>query len=260
MHPNTKNIKQHINTQYDDSYDRVRYLKNQYKGETAYILTGGPSFKEYKDIVDEKLKDKLVISLKQSLIYASDFHILNFCNLSKYNYSNKDTIVGWTVWDDQQPHVILENFPCDFILDTFKLNDGTSNIENSVAFNLEQINSLDIDSTLSRPWGPGTMYELAIPLALYLGCNNIITMGWDLFVDCLDSGSEDIKDHTYHYDKSKTIFPNTNTGPNKKEILQVIKSTENLFYWLKDKGVNLSILDPYGNNPAYKNIPRIKEL
>ena len=28
-------IKQHINSQFDDSYDRVKYLKNQLKGETA---------------------------------------------------------------------------------------------------------------------------------------------------------------------------------------------------------------------------------
>lgn len=260
MHPNTKSIKQYINAHYDDSYDRVKYLKNKYKGETAYILTGGPSYKEYENILDEKLKNKLVISLKQSLRSISDFHLLNFCNLSRYNYSNKDTIVGWTIWDNHQPQVIVENFPCDFILDTFKLNDGTPNLENSVAFNLDKINSLDLDTTLSRPWGPGTMYELAIPLALYLGCNNIVTIGWDLFVNSLKPGSEDINKHEYHYNKDSTIFPNTDTGPSRKEIIQVIKSTKNVFYWLKDKGINLTILDPYGNNPAYENIPRIKTL
>ena len=38
MHKNTPDIKNHINSQYDESYDRVKYLKDQYKGETAYIL------------------------------------------------------------------------------------------------------------------------------------------------------------------------------------------------------------------------------
>ena len=26
----------------------------------------------------------------------------------------------------------------------------------------------------NQPWGPGIMYEMAIPLALYLGCNKIV--------------------------------------------------------------------------------------
>ena len=29
-------------------------------------------------------------------------------------------------------------------------------------------------------WGPGLMYEMAIPLAMFLGCKEIITVGWDI--------------------------------------------------------------------------------
>ena len=58
MHKNTQKIKQYINSQFDDSYDRVKYLKDQYKGETAYILASGPSFKEIdQKILQEKLQE-----------------------------------------------------------------------------------------------------------------------------------------------------------------------------------------------------------
>ena len=90
MHKNTPDIKNHINSQYDESYDRVKYLKDQYKGETAYILASGPSFKEIpQDILQDKLQDKLVISIKQtfdSIPNIVDYHLLNFCNLTKYKY------------------------------------------------------------------------------------------------------------------------------------------------------------------------------
>jgi uncharacterized protein YciI len=54
MHKNTPNIKEQINSQYDDSYDRVKYLKDQYKGETAYILASGPSFTDIGTINSTK--------------------------------------------------------------------------------------------------------------------------------------------------------------------------------------------------------------
>ena len=59
MHKNTTDIKNHINSQYDESYDRVKYLKDQYKGETAYILASGPSFNEIpQEILQNKLQDE----------------------------------------------------------------------------------------------------------------------------------------------------------------------------------------------------------
>jgi hypothetical protein len=59
MHKNTQHIKKFITSQYDDSYDRVKYLKDKYKGETAYILASGPSINDIpSEILNEKLKDR----------------------------------------------------------------------------------------------------------------------------------------------------------------------------------------------------------
>tara|TARA_R110002012_G_scaffold197760_1_gene366407 strand:+ start:183 stop:983 length:801 start_codon:yes stop_codon:yes gene_type:complete len=266
MHKNTPNIKEQINSKYDESYDRVKHLKDQYKGETAYILASGPSFKEIpQDILQEKLKDKLTISIKQtfdSIPNIVDYHLLNFCNLTKYTYPNPNTIVGWTVWDNNQPNVIAQNFPVDFILDTFKLNDGAPNIENSLAFNLKQIDLLDMNTNLSRPWGPGTMYEIAMPLALYLGCTKIVTIGWDLFGSSVDRYKDDKEALTqpHCYDNNSLIFKETDTAITKKEIIGTINSTKSIYEWLKSKEIDLEIVDPYGNNPAYEKIKRIKTI
>ena len=61
MHKNTFDIKNYINSQFDDSYDRVKYLKNQYKGETAYILTSGPSINDIPtDYLNEKVSKNIL--------------------------------------------------------------------------------------------------------------------------------------------------------------------------------------------------------
>ena len=249
MHKNTPKIKEYINSHFDDSYDRVKYLKNKYKGETVYILGTGPSIDKISSKDLNKLKNKFVISMKQSLSYVpdSDIHLLNFCNLDTYKYSNPNTIVGWSVWDSVQPHQIINNFSHDFILDIFKLNDMSPNIENSVAFNLEYLDTLlDINKSLPRPWGPGTIYELAIPLAVYMGCTKIITIGWDLYITGLHKYNE--KNDNEHltpphcYNSNNLDYKQTDTGITRKEVLQVIKSTENVYNWLQSKGIELEII------------------
>ena len=47
--------------------DRVRCLKDSYKGETAYIVASGPSLNNYSHkYLQEFFSDKLTMSIKQS--------------------------------------------------------------------------------------------------------------------------------------------------------------------------------------------------
>lgn len=259
MKSNFKEIKEYINSEFDDSYDRVKYLKDKFKNETAYICTAGPTFNNFsEEFLREKLKDKLVISIKQTqdvLKELTDIHLLNFCNLASYSYPNPNTLVGWTVWDNTQPNTIVQNFPVDFILDTFKLGDGTPNIENTISYT-EEWDWLDMNKNIGRAWGPGTMYESAIPLALYMGCNKIVTIGWDLFKDTLNNPKEDKKDWFY----KDLQFKQTKTVGSLKELEMVKNSTKGLYKWLSNRNIELTIIDPDGDNPAYKKIPRKKTL
>ena len=100
MHKLTKDLKNTI-SQYEDIKDRLDKLKDSYKGQTCYIVSAVPSLKNHQEKeLKDKLKDELVITIKQSynlLKDISDFHVLNFTNFQPYDWSN-DTIVVWEVF------------------------------------------------------------------------------------------------------------------------------------------------------------------
>ena len=257
MKEKTKQLKEQI-WNYEEMDDRVKVLKDAFKGETAYICTSGPTFSQFSEnALHNRLKDKLVLSIKQTQKFINeitDFHFLNFCNLTQYDYKNPNTIVGWSIWDNSQPQAIVDNFNVDFILDTYKLNDGAPNITNTMAHN-NYWEGLDINNGFSRAWGPGTMYELAIPLALYMGCDKIVTIGWDLFKNTLKAGE---KTDDWFYDKID--YGNTKTLAGINEHKMVAETTKGLYEWLNKQGVELIVVDPDGDNPAYEKITKVKDL
>ena len=67
MKQRTKEIREHITSEYPEIKDRIKYLKNKYEGETAYVCATGPSFSHYDEqFLKSFLKDKLVMSIKQT--------------------------------------------------------------------------------------------------------------------------------------------------------------------------------------------------
>ena len=66
---------------YSSAKKKLELLKDKYEGEECYILTCGPSLKSYNpNFLKEKLKDKLVIAVKQAYNYCPDvvdFHLFN---------------------------------------------------------------------------------------------------------------------------------------------------------------------------------------
>ena len=100
--------------------DRVDYLWGKYSERDCFILAAGPSLKKYSpEYIKEKLKDKVVIAIKQSItdFYdITDFHCLNFTNYESYN-GYQDNIVVWEVFEHYHPYMILKNnIPCDIML------------------------------------------------------------------------------------------------------------------------------------------------
>ena len=112
MHKNTLSLLNLIN-QYEDIPLRLRALEDFYKGEECYIVSAGPSLKNYsKEYLNIQLKDKLVISVKQAfnpLRDIADFHVLNFTNFQPYNYEGTSNIVVWEVFEQFHPKMILDN-------------------------------------------------------------------------------------------------------------------------------------------------------
>ena len=148
---------------YESIPERIEALKDSYKGETCYIVSAGPSLKNYEpEYLKSKLENKLVFTIKQSYLLLKeicDFHILNFTNFEPYQWLN-ETIVAWEVFEQYHPQMILENgFNVDVMFPVIR-NHGT--MDNTQAARLD-FDDFTMDKTYDRAWGPGLMYEMAIP-------------------------------------------------------------------------------------------------
>ncbi len=243
----------------ETSQERLEVLRGAFEGETAYIVAAGPSLKDYTpEYLNDVLSDKLVFSIKQSfdvLKDTVDFHFNNFVNFTNYDYGdNLHTIVPFIIWDQQHPHIIMQNnIRCDFMIPNFR-NDSFPKFDSSVCAKGD-FDSLLFDSQFERPWGPGTMYEMCIPTGILMGVKKFVLVGWDI-------GDPNMEE----FDKTRCVWQEHSYDPSrvqfgkfemtKEEILLVADSTKNLFYWLKDKGIKLEMTSKI--NPGYTGIPRIE--
>ena len=66
MKKQTHDIREKLSN-YEEIQDRVNILKDTYKGEKCYIVGAGQYLKNYDvDYIKDKLKDELVITIKQA--------------------------------------------------------------------------------------------------------------------------------------------------------------------------------------------------
>ena len=244
----TKKLKQQIQ-KYDSIEERLKHLKDKYKGETAYILTCGPSLSEHdENELNERLKDKLVLGIKQAYNKVSgiaDFHLLNTYNLSPYS-SNDDSIVYWSLSksyaDGQLQKIVNLNAPIDLYIPVINppyidRTQTTQSTENFDDFYM-------MENQTEVMWGCGMMYEIGIPLALLLGCTEIVAVGWDL-------GNPNKK--YPHFDDDKVT---RHCFPQDGELEETIKSTIALQKWFENKNINFRILS--NHSLIIQNFERIQ--
>jgi hypothetical protein len=98
MNSRTRKIKREISL-VEESLERLKLLKDSYEGETAYLVTCGPSLTTHdRQTLLDKLDGKLVIACKQAYDYVkevADFHLLSVYNYQPYEYFSQDTIIHW---------------------------------------------------------------------------------------------------------------------------------------------------------------------
>ena len=239
--------------------DRVNLMKDWYKDETCYIVTAGPSLKNFeKEWLRERLKNNLVFTLKQSyfiLEEVCDFHIVNFTNFQPYDYEDNDkTIVAWEVFEEYHPQMILENnFKVDLMLPVVRNHGG---FENTQAAKLD-FDDFTLDKTLNRAWGPGLMYEMALPIAIHLGVKEIITVGWDIGDLSKFSGKENREEQWQdHFYEGSDKIQYAKTPMLYEEVGMVINAVPFVKEWLETKGIDLKICSD--RNPADESIERVE--
>ena len=271
MRPQTKELKEQI-SKLENPEDRVKILKDKYKGETAYIIASGPSLKNYsEEYLKDFFEDKLCLPIKQSynvLKDVADFHLLNFCNFAPYDWNSNNSIVTWAIFEQFHPQMISDNkLLAEVIIPIFRNSPHTGGGvgPNKMIYSLAEMedwDSMKLDHPeygFNQPWGPGIMYEMAIPLALYLGCSKIVTVGWDIGdLSSFKNGIEDdtqrvFQEHFYGEQHCDIVYAKTSMGP--REITSVAKATKGIYYWLKEQGVEWEMVSD--RNPGYEGIPRV---
>lgn len=237
--------KEYVRTLYKSVFDlrlKKKLSKGLFKGKKAYIIAAAPSLNHVDFIkLKKELKDNLVIVIKQSVLkclHESDFMLINFCNLSDYPWDKIQAAVFWTTFEENHRGVIHNSG--NAYNEIFEAYGNGANSEEG--FQISTAGSKSWEDLLNfeegkAKWGPGLMYELAIPLALHLGVEEINLVAWDIGKLSGQNDNSFMNEHFYESNSLKV-----KTKINDLEIKVVAKSTESLNIWLKEQGVALKII------------------
>lgn len=150
-------------------------IANRAAGQDVVILSCGPSLSEYTpDRLQELLSGRCVMAVKQAydvVPAAIDFQLLNTWNSQRYDYSR------------HRPFIIREGAVGD--PPVFGESDLDLTVERPSALSeqlarKQNFSDFQFGVTLTRPWGPGVLYEVGFYLAQHLGARRVVTLGWDV--------------------------------------------------------------------------------
>ena len=241
----------------DNLADKLSYLKDAHKDETLYILNCGPSLNEYDfDYLKEFLNDKTVFSIKQAYNFfpeITDYHFYNCSNLPvEKNYKR---LKQHYAYETHRPVVVASsNYDLGMRWSPIQKNDIffkipiRTEINNEFVTVTKKFEDYLIDKNLTRPCGPGIMYETVFYMAVHLGFKEIVCIGWDL-------RQEDANEDNYEH------FYGTNDNVvNKGDVLDwEIKTTRDaskeLYYWLQEKNIDIKVAS---SSAVYEKIERIR--
>ena len=94
------------------------------------------------------------------------------------------------------------------------------------------------------------MLETVIFAAVHLGVKNIFALGWDLSA----SNIQEVEKYDHFFGSTQKLL---NRGDMLDwEIQETREVTKDIFYWLKERGINLHLVSTQSS--LYENIPRIR--
>ena len=256
----TKDIKNKLSS-FETIEERLEFLKDLYKDETAYLVTCGPSLTTHdQQILKNTLKDRLVICAKQSLNYLNDicdFHLRSCYNYQKYEYENKDTIKWWQLTAcnmDAELNRIVNEWKHDIDIYIPVISGPWITLEGSTAYTRNFDNWKLLETDTKSMWGPGILYESGFPLCRLLGVKRIVTIGWDIG----DLSKYNGQEHDYKwFDQHATDLYEVHmeTGPDYNELKNTIECTSAMYDWFKKENIQVQIISD--TNPADKRFERI---
>ena len=243
----------------DSVEERISLTKNLYKDKTAVIVLTGPTLKDHdydKMRSTFKREDIAVIAVKQAYdvtLDTTDFHILNPWNIDRKNptkYKDNNTVVFWNVakpYQNEHLNIISDNnHPCDIWIPVVSSPYITK--EQSIQATCDFEKFWDLGKEYKSTWGTSVTYSTAIPLALHIGCRDIVVVAWDLKL------TPETANHFYKDEKQNfKIVP-----IDVQEELEVIESTKKLYDWFNSLGIRIRVLSKV--SPIDERIERINSI
>jgi len=248
----------------DDSYERIKLLKDVYKGETIYLVTPGPSLTTHdRTKLLEKLEGKVVLACKQSYEYVKEvatFHLMSAYSYQPYEYYSDDTIVHWQLTamnlDGEVNRIKNEwKHKADIMVPCY--STPWVDMFNTTAFS-RRFSQFETYSDGRIIWGPGIMYESGFPLAMHLGAKEIVTIGWDIGDLSKFEKNNNFKlgDEKWVKEHAHTLYKtHAGSGPDYRELKETIDSTKEMYDYFFEKGIKVRILS--NSSPADKRFERI---
>ena len=249
MNTLTKSLKGKLSSK-ESIQERLEVLKDKYQGKKAVILAPGPSLND-QDLENLYNRDDIVIlAVKQAydkIRGQSDFHIVNTYNFDKYNgydYENLDCIIFYglslSYVKEQSDKLAIKPHPVDMWVPV--VNPPTINYEQSIHKAADYNKFRMLGEETQTWWGTSILYEQAIPMALLLGCTELITIGWDL-----GTGA-----HSYNDD----LVPFKVNSAEEQKTQDSIDTTPEFYDWFTKNNISLKICS--STNPADERFERIE--
>jgi len=236
--------------------DKVSALKDKHKGGTLYILNCGPSLNEYEhDFLKDRLKDETVFSIKQAFNHFPEVTDYHFFNCSNLPLTNHDYVKRHYDYTEHSPLTIAssnydlgQRWSALQKTDLFFKIPIRTEVQNEFVSVTGKFEDFLLENTLTRPCGPGILYETVFYMAAHMGFKEIVCIGWDL-------RQKDANDENYEH-----FYGQTEGLINRGDVLDweidvTAKASKELFYWLKSKNIDLKVAS---SSATYKRIERIK--
>lgn len=176
--------------------EELEALKNRFSGRAVLVVSAGPSASEWRNVYEMiRGDDPVVVCVKQAFDIEGlgdicDVHFINPYNLKKYNYKKKPLVV---FSDAEDAPAVFNKYDVKMLV---RKKKGDS-LKNTLAHKRNFDDYLIESSGINRPWGPGIMYESVFHMLVYMGCNKIVTVGWDI----ANGGG----DNKHFYDKNGPV-------------------------------------------------------
>lgn len=156
---------------------KLESLKGRYRGRTLLVVSCGPSARHWEEVRSRLPDDTVIACIKQAIFLCgkeASIHFFNAFNSQRYFPHNRTALKVCV--DDAKSPVCFNSRDLAFSLDPATcggLSDSVASTGKFEAYTIER-------TGLLKPWGPGIIYEVVAYLSIFLGFQDIHTVGWDV--------------------------------------------------------------------------------